>query len=76
MLTQIKNKEQYEAYLQKVYVLMQNNIQEDSKESDQLEALSILLENYEREHYPIEKPNPIEAMKFRLDQMCLRYDTN
>ena len=41
----------------------------DSKEGDEAELLSILIEKYEYEHYPIEAPDPIEAIKFRMEQM-------
>jgi HTH-type transcriptional regulator/antitoxin HigA len=34
-----------------------------------LEILSILIREYENERYPVPKPNPLEAIKFRLDQM-------
>ena len=36
---------------------------------DEAELLSILIEKYEDEHYPIEAPDPIEAIKFRMEQM-------
>ena len=38
-------------------------------EGDELEILSILIEKYEDEHFPIELPDPIEAIKFRMEQM-------
>nr|NQU94039.1 helix-turn-helix domain-containing protein [Bacteroidota bacterium] len=41
----------------------------DSQEGDEAELLSILIEKYEDEHYPIEAPDPIEAIKFRMEQM-------
>ena len=41
----------------------------DSKEGDEAELLSILIEKYEDENYPIEAPDPIEAIKFRMEQM-------
>lgn len=41
----------------------------DSEEGDEAEILSILIEKYEDEHYPIEAPDPIEAIKFRMEQM-------
>lgn len=41
----------------------------DSEEGDEAEVLSILIEKYEDEHYPIEAPDPIEAIKFRMEQM-------
>ena len=37
----------------------------DSKEGDEAEILTILIEKYEDENYPIQAPNPIEAIKFR-----------
>lgn len=69
MLRPIKNNQQYEDALARVYVLMQNDTKPDSKESDELEILSILIKEYENEHYAVPKPNPLEAIKFRLDQM-------
>jgi len=69
MLRPIKNEQQYEDALTTVYELMQETIKSDSKESDELEVLSILVKEYENEHYPIPQPNPLEAIKFRLEQM-------
>lgn len=69
MLKPIKSEKQYESYLERIYVLMQTDLKADSKESDEVEILSILVKNYEDTHYTIEKPNPIEAIRFRLDQM-------
>jgi HTH-type transcriptional regulator/antitoxin HigA len=37
-------------------------------EGDELDVLVPLIEGYEREHYPIDLPNPIDAIKFRLEQ--------
>lgn len=39
-----------------------------SPEADDLELLSLLIEKYEEEHYPIQMPDPISAIKFRMDQ--------
>ena len=41
----------------------------DSIEGDEAEVLSILIEKYEDENYPIEAPDPIEAILFRMEQM-------
>jgi len=71
MLKPIKTEEQYQIALQRVYFLMQKDMKEDSEESDELEILSIFLKEYEHEHFPIPKPNPIEAIKFRLEQLGL-----
>ena len=43
----------------------------DSTEGDELEILGILIENYEEEHFPMDSPDPIEAIKFRMDQIGL-----
>mgnify|MGYP001216190164 CR=1 FL=1 len=69
MLKPIKNNNEYEAALERAYDLMQVDLVPESKESDELEVLSILIKEYENEHFPISKPHPIEAIKFRLDQM-------
>ncbi len=40
-----------------------------TKEGDELEVLGILIEKYEAGHFPIHMPDPIEAIKFRMEQM-------
>lgn len=65
----IKNEEQYNDALARVYKLMQQDIKEDSSQSDELEVLSLLIKEYEQEHYPVPTPNPIEAIKFRMEQL-------
>lgn len=69
MLKPIKNNQQYEEALSRVYMLMQKDTKPNSKESDELEVLSILVKEYESEHFPVSKPNPLEAIKFRIEQM-------
>ena len=39
-----------------------------SKDFDELEILSTLVESYETKHYSIDAPDPIEAIKFRMEQ--------
>jgi HTH-type transcriptional regulator/antitoxin HigA len=69
MLKPVKTKKDHEAALSRVYELMQKDIKPGSKISDELEVLSILVEAYEKKHYPIPPPHPLEAIKFRLEQM-------
>lgn len=38
-------------------------------EGDELEVLGILVDHYENEHFPIDLPDPVEAIKFRMEQM-------
>jgi HTH-type transcriptional regulator / antitoxin HigA len=40
-----------------------------TNEGDELELLGMLIEQYENEHFPISLPDPIEAIKFRMEQM-------
>ena len=40
-----------------------------TREADELEVLSFLIEKYEQERYPIDLPDPIEAIKFRMEQL-------
>ncbi len=68
MLKPIKSNRQYESSLARIYALMQKDLKATA-ESDELEVLSILVKQYEREHYPVPKPTPLEAIKFRLEQM-------
>jgi len=72
MLKPIKNKTQYDSYLEKAYELMQLDLVPNSKQAVELELLSILIEQYEKANYSIEPPNPIEAILFRLDQMNMK----
>jgi HTH-type transcriptional regulator/antitoxin HigA len=65
----IKNNKQYQQGLSRVYELMQKDIKPNSSNSDELEILSLLIKEYENGNYP--KPNPIEAIRFRLDQKGL-----
>lgn len=69
MLRPIKNEQQYESALKRVYALLQKDIKPDSKDSDELEILSILVKEYENEYYQVAQPNPIAAIRFRLEQM-------
>jgi HTH-type transcriptional regulator/antitoxin HigA len=44
---------------------------EGSEKGDSLDILLVLIEDYENKHYPIDPPDPIEAIKFRMEQMNL-----
>ncbi len=72
MIKPIKNKKQYQEYLKQAYELMQLAVKSNSVESDKLELLSILIEQYEKVNYPVAPPHPIDAILFRLDQMNMK----
>ena len=43
----------------------------ESEEGDELEILGILVDEYEKKHFSIPSPKPVEAIKFRMDQLGL-----
>ncbi|RYU93066.1 helix-turn-helix domain-containing protein [Emticicia agri] len=65
-LKPIKTKEQYQAYLKIIDSLV--DCAEDSPEEETLELVSILVEDYESKHYAIEAPDPIEAIKIKIEE--------
>ena len=69
MLKLIKTEAQYEDALERIYDLMEADLVDDSLEEAELVMLSMLVEAYEKKHYPVPPPHPIEAIRFRLDQM-------
>lgn len=71
----LKTEQEYNEACERIYTLInsaENAIESDSPEGEEMELLSLLVEKYEHEHYPIEAPNPIEAIKFRMEQMNLK----
>jgi HTH-type transcriptional regulator/antitoxin HigA len=63
----LKTEKDYEDALERLDQIF--DAPENTPEGDEAELLSILIEKYEDEHYPIEAPDPIEAIKFRMEQM-------
>ena len=63
----IKTEEDYHQAMQRLEFIF--DASKGSPEGDELEILSILIEKYEDEHFPVELPDPIEAIKFRMEQM-------
>jgi HTH-type transcriptional regulator / antitoxin HigA len=64
----IRTEADYKAALKVVSVLVDADPARGTPEGDQLEIMSILIKHYEAEHFPLEAPNPIEAIKFRMEQ--------
>ncbi|MFZ7113099.1 MAG: transcriptional regulator [Desulfatiglandales bacterium] len=65
----IKTEEDYDLALSRIEELM--DAEAGTPEADELELLSTLVEMYEEEHYPIDMPDPIAAVKFRMEQQGL-----
>ncbi|MDH5609682.1 MAG: helix-turn-helix domain-containing protein [Cyclobacteriaceae bacterium] len=63
----IKTKKDYQQALERLELIF--DAKKGTKEGDELEILGILIEQYENEHFPIDLPDPIEAIKFRMEQL-------
>lgn len=63
----IKTKKDYNQALERLEVIF--DAKKGTQEGDELELLGILIERYENENFFIEMPDPIEAIKFRMEQM-------
>lgn len=66
----IKNEKDYTRALSRLEEIF--HAPADTLEGDEAEVLSILIEKYEDDHYPINAPDPIEAIKFRMEQMEMK----
>jgi HTH-type transcriptional regulator/antitoxin HigA len=62
----IRSKHNYEAALSDIERLW--GAKAGTLEGNRLDVLAALIEAYEAEHYPIDPPDPIEAIKFRMEQ--------
>ena len=67
----IKNEKDYNGALRRIEELWGAN--SGTKEGDELDVLATLIDVYERQQYPIDRPNPIDAIKFRLEQEGKNY---
>ena len=66
----IKTEKDYEKSLERLELIFDAN--PNSKEGDEAEILSMLIDSYENKHYPIDAPDPIEAIKIRMEEMNLK----
>jgi HTH-type transcriptional regulator/antitoxin HigA len=69
-LKPIKTESDYEKALKRLELIFDAPL--ESKEGDEAEILSMLIDNYENIHYPIEAPDPIEAIKIRMEELNLK----
>lgn len=65
----LKTKKDYQTALERFEEIFQEK--SASPESDEADVLSLLLKEYEEKHYAIEAPNPLEAIKYRMQQQGL-----
>ncbi len=72
MIKPIKTETEYQQALQRLEVIF--DARPGTSEGDELEILGILIDHYEQLHFPIDLPDPVEAIKFRMEQ--LNYNQN
>ena len=66
----IKTEQQYFQALEKLEEIF--DAKENTAEGDEAEILSLLIDTFENEHYQIEAPDPIEAIRIRMEEMDLK----
>lgn len=68
----IRSEEQHQEYLSEIQNLIACDPQQGSIEAERLELLSVLVEAYENQKYPIEAPDPVSAILFRMQEQGLK----
>jgi HTH-type transcriptional regulator/antitoxin HigA len=63
----IKTEQDYQDALKRLEVIFDAKL--GTSEGDELEILGLLIDDYENKHFPIDLPDPIEAIKFRMEQL-------
>ena len=69
-ISPIRNEKDYQKALNRLEDIF--DAKKETEEGDELEIISILIDRYENEQFPIGLPDPIEAIKFRMEQMGMK----
>ncbi len=69
-LKPIKTEEDYYMSLKRLEVIFDAPV--GTNDSDEADILGLMIDEYEKKHYPIESPDPIEAIKIRMEEMQLK----
>lgn len=64
----IRTEEDYQAALRELSAFFEHEPEPGSPEGDRFEVLLTLVEAFEAKHFPIDLPDPVEAIKFRMEQ--------
>ena len=70
-LRPLRTEDDYKAALREVSAYFDNEPAPGTPDGDRFEILLTLVQAYEAKHYPIDLPDPVEAIKFRMDQAGL-----
>jgi HTH-type transcriptional regulator / antitoxin HigA len=71
-LKPIRNEEEYDEALREIEPFFDGEPEPDTTEGDHFEILAMLIEDYEVKHWPVDAPNPVEAIRYRMDQSDLK----
>lgn len=71
-LKPIKTKKEYQACLNWVDEMFDKNIRPNTPEGEALQVMLILIKDFEDTHYPIPTPDPIEAIKLKMEEKGIR----
>ena len=69
-ITPIKTEHDYRAALKRMQLLF--DAPSGTPESDEADILALMIDEYEKKHYAIDAPNPVEAIKIRMEEMHLK----
>lgn len=66
----IKNEQDYNSALKRLELIF--DAEDGTEQSDEAEVLAVLIDEYENQYYPIDAPDPIEAIKIRMEELNLK----
>lgn len=68
----IRTAKDHQRALAELSALLDADPKSKSPEADRAEVLGTLIEDYESRHFPVEQPTPLEAIRFRMDQLGMK----
>lgn len=71
-LKPVRSKKDYELYLNWVDKMFNKKVKPNSPEGETLQVVLMLIKKYEDEHYPIPVPDPIEAIKMKMEEQNIK----
>ena len=71
-LKPIKTKKEYEAFLNWVDELFDKKVKASTFQGEELQVVLLLIKQYEDEHFPIPKPDPLQAIKIKMEEIGIK----
>ena len=63
----LRNEREYEAAVDEIEHYFENEPRSGTAEADRFDLLALVIEDYEKKHWPINAPDPVEAIRFRME---------